>query len=313
VINDEPAEASTETSADAAAGAKPKKGRFKRWFLPIAMRYTLLRQGIGIQVVYRSNTGGLIGSGLSYAALFALIPTIILVVAGIYWLVDDPGFRQEAVDLINRIIPAFSDFTEQAVDGAAELTTGAGLIALVGFMWGASGLYLNLTRGMERFFPGDRVSGVLARIVGVLLVLVMIIAVLVAVFVAGVVTVVARALQLDAEWILTVGSAAATFLLAAIIVYAIYRVIPANPPSAHSARLPAILVGVAIALMTVLYGVLSPLLVSGFAMFGVMASVFVALVWLRVVFMAMVYGAAMACCVAMSSGSSSPSTCAAKT
>jgi hypothetical protein len=41
------------------------------------------------------------------------------------------------------------------------------------------------------------------------------------------------------------------------------------------------------------YGLISPWLVSGYQAFGVMASVFVALVWLRVVFLAMVYGAAM--------------------
>ncbi len=121
-----------------------------------------------------------------------------------------------------------------------------------------------------------------------------IVGVLAAVFVAGVVTVVARALQLDSEWILTVASPMATLAIASGIVYGIYRGIPANPPTSHSARLPAIMVGVAIAAMTLLYGVISPWLVSGFQAFGVMASVFVALVWLRVVFLAMVHGAAMA-------------------
>ena len=169
-----------------------------------------------------------------------------------------------------------------------------GIIALIGFAWGASGLYLNLTRAMERFFPGERVSGALARVLGVLLVVLIIVGVLAAVIMAGVVTVIAEALKLDVEWILRVATVAATLALASGIVYAIYRVIPANPPEAWSARLPALLVGIAIALMTLLYSVLSPWLVSGFQMFGVAATVFVALVWLRVVFLAMVYGAAMA-------------------
>jgi uncharacterized BrkB/YihY/UPF0761 family membrane protein len=114
------------------------------------------------------------------------------------------------------------------------------------------------------------------------------------VIVAGVVTVVAHALSLDGEWILAVGGALATFGIAAVIVYGIYRVIPSNPPSVKSARLPAGLVGSAIAVMTLLYGAISPWLVSGYQAFGVMASVFVALVWLRVVFLAVIYGAAMA-------------------
>jgi uncharacterized BrkB/YihY/UPF0761 family membrane protein len=289
VTEPEPIESTPELEPE------PKqKGRIKRMLMPMAMRYALLRRGIGVQIVYRSTGGGLIVGGLSYAALFALIPTLILVVAGILLLVDDPQFRQDAIELLGDAFPAFAGITDTAVEGAGELAAVGGIIAIIGFLWGASGLYLNLTRAMERFFPGERVSGSLARVMGVLLVVLIIVGVLAAVLVAGVVTVVARALALDSEWILTIGGAVATLMVATGIVYGIYRVIPANPPASSSARLPAVLVGVAIAGMTLLYGIISPWLVSGFQTFGVMASVFVALVWLRVVFLAMIYGAAMA-------------------
>ncbi len=283
-----------QTETAEAPETAPKKGRLKRLLLPLAMRYRLLRQAIGIQAVYRSTGGGLIAGGLAYAALFALIPTLVLVIAGIFLLVDDPQFRQDAIDLITDAFPALTGMTDTAMESARELATVGGLVALIGFLWGASGLYLNLTRAMERFFPGERVSGVLARVLGVLLVFLIIVAVLAAVFVAGVVTVVAHALDLDGEWVLAAASAVTTFVIAGAIVYGVYRVIPSNPPSSHSARLPATLVGVAVALMTLLFSALSPWLVSGFQAFGVMASVFVALVWLRMVFLAMVYGAAMA-------------------
>jgi uncharacterized BrkB/YihY/UPF0761 family membrane protein len=282
-----------EHAAEQPAGGK-KQGRMRRMLMPIALRYSLLRRAIGIQVVYRSVGGGLIVGGLSYAALFALIPTIILVIAGIFLIVDDPQFRQDAIDLLSDAFPPFSGVTDTAVRRAPEFAAAGGIIALVGFAWGASGLYLNLTRAMERFFPGERVSGALARVLGVLLVVLIIVGVLAAVVMAGVVTVIAEALKLDVQWILTTVSIAATLALASGIVYAIYRVIPANPPQASSARLPAVLVGLAIAGLTLLYSVLSPWLVSGFQLFGVMASVFAALVWLRLVFLAMVYGAAMA-------------------
>jgi uncharacterized BrkB/YihY/UPF0761 family membrane protein len=106
--------------------------------------------------------------------------------------------------------------------------------------------------------------------------------------------VVAEALQLDVEWVLAAGGALAALIVAGLIVYAVYRVIPSNPPSARSARLPAALVGMAVAGMTLLYSLLSPWLVSSFQAFGVAASIFAALLWLRLVFLAMVYGAAMA-------------------
>jgi len=285
-----------EPTEDAAApeSANPKKGRFKRMLMPVLMRYSLLRRGIGVQVVYRNTGGGLIVGGLAYAALFAIIPTFALVIAGLYLLIDDPQVRQEAVDLVNRAFPAFTGITGPAVENGKEVAAVGSIVALVGFAWGASGLYLNLTRAMERFFPGERVSGVLARILGVLLVVLVIVGVLAAVFVSGVLTVVARALAVDSEWLLSVVGAALTLALATGLVYGIYRVMPANPPSAHAARVPAILVGVAIAAMTLFYSFISPWLVSGFQAFGVMASVFVALIWLRVVFLAMIYGAAMA-------------------
>jgi uncharacterized BrkB/YihY/UPF0761 family membrane protein len=231
--------------------------------------------------------------GLAYAALFALIPTLALVIAGIYLLIDDPQLRDDAVGLINNAFPAFQGITETAVDNGSSVAAAGSIVALVGFAWGASGLYLNLTRAMERFFPSERISGVLARILGVLLVVLVIVGVLAAVFVAGALTVVADALGWDANWILALAGALATLALATVLVYGIYRVMPANPPTAHAARLPAILVAVAIAAMTLFYGLISPWLVSGYQAFGVMASVFVALVWLRVVFLAMVYGAAM--------------------
>jgi uncharacterized BrkB/YihY/UPF0761 family membrane protein len=133
-----------------------------------------------------------------------------------------------------------------------------------------------------------------ARLVGMLLVLLVIVGVVAAVFVSGVLTVVARALAIDAELVLTVAGGTITFALATGLTYGIYRVMPSAPPAPRSARLPALLVGTAIGLMTLLYGLISPWLVSGYQMFGVAASVFVALVWLRVVFLAMMLGAAMA-------------------
>jgi membrane protein len=272
----------------------PKKGRFKAMLLPLLMRYRLPRRGLGIQAVYRNTGGGLIVGGLAYAALFAIIPTFALVVAGIYLLVDDTQLRQEAIDMISSALPALQGVTEPALRNAGTVATAGSVIALIGFAWGASGLYLNLTRAMERFFPGERVSGVLARVLGVLLVVLVIVGVLAAVFFAGALTLVARALALDAEWLLGVIGASVTLALATVIVYGVYRLMPANPPSPDAARLPAFLVGIAIGAMTLFYSFISPWLVSGFQMFGVMASVFVALIWLRWAFLAMVYGAAMA-------------------
>ena len=281
--------------SDARHGGEGKRSSsIRRRLEKVAERYRILRAVLGTHAVYRDAGGALIASGLSYAALFALIPTLALVVAGVVFLVDDPELRADALEFVRSAVPALEDVARPAIDGAVRSAAIGSVIALVGFAWAASGLYLNLTRAMERFFPGERVSGALARVAGVILVVLVIVGVLAAVVVAGALSVVAQALGVDAEWLLALVSSVLTVALAAGITFGIYRVLPASPPSAVSARMPALLVGTAIGLMTLFYGLISPWLVSGFEMFGVMASVFVALVWLRVVFMAMIYGAAFA-------------------
>ena len=270
-----------------------RSGQARARVAQLAQRYPLLRAGLGIQAEYRDAGGGLIVGGLAYAALFALIPTLVLAVALLNLLIDDPQLRADAVDLIADAFPALESLAEPAVESATEYAGLGAIVALATFAWGASGLHVSLTRAMERFFPGERVSTVMARVLGVLLVALIIVGVLAALVVSGVVTVIARALAIDADWLLGVVGGLLTLVVATALAYGVYRLLPTAPPSRSATRLPALLVGITIGLMTLFYGLLSPWLVSSFQAFGVMASVFVALVWLRLAFMAVVYGAAM--------------------
>lgn len=254
----------------------------------------LVRTALAVHTAYRDAGGTLIAGGLAYATLFALGPTLALVVGGLYLLIDDPEIRARAIELMADALPALEGIVGPSIEGATRSAAVSSIVAIGLVAWTASGLYLALTRAMERFFPGERTSSLVARAAGVVLVLVLIVGVLAAVLVAGLVTAMAQALRIDAEIAVAVVGAIATLAVATGLVYGIYRFIPAKPPSPGAARLPAALVGLAIGLMTLLYGVVSPWLVASYAAFGVLASVFVALLWLRITFIALVYGAAMA-------------------
>lgn len=266
----------------------------KQLALSYLLRVPVLRAGYGIHLVYRDAGGGLIVGGLAYAALFALIPSLVLVAAGLSVLISDPVVLEEAIELVGDAFPAFKDVARPAFEGAGQLAAVGSIVAIATFAWAASGLYVSLTRAMERFYPGKRVGTVLARAGGIFVVVLIIVGVLAGVLLAGVVSVIAQALDIDEDWLLGLVGGLVALAGATAIAYAVYRVIPAEPPSARAAILPALLVGVATGTMTLLYSLISPWLVSGWEGFGVMASVFVALIWLRVVFMAMIYGAAMA-------------------
>ena len=72
----------------------------------------------------------------------------------------------------------------------------------------------------------------------------------------------------------------------------VYRTLPPKAPSWRSALVPAVVVGVAIVVLTQVFTFLVPRLVGVAALAGSLASAFVALAWLSFSFQALLYGAA---------------------
>jgi len=83
----------------------------------------------------------------------------------------------------------------------------------------------------------------------------------------------------------------AVAFLAALVVYV---VVPSHGATLRQAFWPALIVGVVIGAFTSLFGWLAPLLVRQWVALGIVGSVFIALVWLNLVFQALIYGAAYA-------------------
>jgi uncharacterized BrkB/YihY/UPF0761 family membrane protein len=73
---------------------------------------------------------------------------------------------------------------------------------------------------------------------------------------------------------------------------ATYRALPAATPRWRSAVVPAVVVGIAIAILSQVFTVLVPRLVGVAALAGSLASAFIALAWLSFTFQALLYGAA---------------------
>jgi uncharacterized BrkB/YihY/UPF0761 family membrane protein len=72
----------------------------------------------------------------------------------------------------------------------------------------------------------------------------------------------------------------------------IYRALPPKPPHWGSLIVPAVIVGIAIVVLSQVFTFLVPRLVGVAALAGSIASAFVALAWLSFTFQALLYGAA---------------------
>jgi membrane protein len=252
----------------------------------------------GLQSVldaYNAAGGGLLASGLAFSALFATVPGLLLVVSVLLIVVGDPATQERAIQWIIEQVPPLADVAHAIVDG---LATGARVGTVVGgilFLWGASGFYLALEGAMQRLFPGPgRVDPIKSRIRGVAAVVLIVGAVLIAFIASTTLTVFARLIQVPGIDALPFITPLLTIVGGIVVAFLTYLLVPPDPPGPRAASLPAVLAGSAIGVLTALFGFFAPLLVQGFIGLGVIASVFIALVWFNWVFQFLLYGGAFA-------------------
>ena len=105
---------------------------------------------------YRAAGGPLLAAGLAYAALFALVPGILLIlgIAGV--VLGEGRLHDRFVASVVEILPPLRALLEPAVD---ELTSRAASITglgVVGLAWGASRFYSALEAALARVFEIGR-------------------------------------------------------------------------------------------------------------------------------------------------------------
>jgi membrane protein len=248
--------------------------------------------------VYGRAAGGLLANGLAFAALFAAIPTTLLVLGVGGWVTS--GNPEAASRLANALIQAFPPLAE-LINGAVEaMRKGAALtslIGVVGVIWTVSQLYGALDVAFARIYAASPERDIVRRTARGLLVVVFIglaiVAFVVLVSFAGLLdALIPGEVPLASLAISVVRSIPFLAGVATFVVLLTYHELPPVAPRWRSAALPAVLVGIVIVLLSQLFVALVPFLVGVAALAGSVASAFVALAWLSFTFQALLYGAA---------------------
>ncbi len=241
-------------------------------------------------------SGGLLAAGLAFNALFAIIPALLFMVGLLGFLIGDPARAQEIVESLVDRVPAVADLADAVLD---QLVAGRGafsVVGIVGVAWGASGFYGSLDETMRRMFPGGAPRSIIAqRIRGVVAVFGLVGAALAAVIATSVVSLLDAVLILPEgiEWIRVLSTILMIVVFILVVLFT-YLVVPTASPPLRAALPPALVAGVGIGLLTALFSVLAPFLVGRLSGLGLLATVFGALVWLRLIFEMLVYGAGWA-------------------
>ena len=253
---------------------------------------------IPIMAAYDAAGGGLLASGLAFNSLFAILPSILLIIAVVGVILGDPGRLATMSSSLSVSFPPLAGFFKVALGGFADGVVTYSLVGVVALVWGASRFYQSLDDAMARIFESKRRRDPLERgLLGVLSVL------LLAAVVGGVIVVSQLATNFGGSQLpgialgsdifaSTIGIALASIVLLSGGIAVIYRVVPTNRPSWRAIRRPAPVVGTFIAIFTALFTALTPQLVGSLQIYGAFVAVFAAMIWLSFVCQALLIGAA---------------------
>jgi membrane protein len=166
-------------------------------------------------------------------------------------------------------------------------------VGLIGLLWGSSAYYGALDEVMRRIYSAKHARGFIEqRLRGIITVVVLLLLMLGTVGMSGLFAIVGGRLGVGLLVPILIPVVALTVIVG--VVFAAYLLVPASPPSWRAALPPAIVAGIGIGILTNVFSLLTPWLIGGLLAFGVIATVFGALIWLSLSYQILLYGAAWA-------------------
>ncbi len=257
-----------------------------------------VRTLVAVLTTYDRAGGGLIASGLAYAALIALLPGMLLVLSIFALVISDEATRERIVSLIAEAIPPLEDVVRTAFEQVSTGAVPTGIIAFVGLLWGASRFYAALDYSFTRVFHTSRARNEIQRTLrGVLLVGAVVLLPLVALLAGTLVGWVASLmdeppdlpglLNGDLALALHIGS----YVMFVGVVLLVYRFVPAEPVPRQTFLRPGIVVGLVLGLFTQVFSLLAPLLTHVAAIYGTFVAAFAILAWMSISFNVLLLGA----------------------
>jgi membrane protein len=246
--------------------------------------------------VYDEAGGALLAGGLTYSALFALLPSLLLLTGVLGLVVDDPERRRAILEEIGESLPPLRDFLDASMETITGGAVGFGALGLLGLAWGASRFYGSLDDAFARIFRDSRPRGFVERTIrGLLSVVLLVATFLLALAATGVASLLIERAGDRVSGVATLWQVLSPVLAAIVFVVAtllVYRLVPAPTPSWGAALPPAILVGAGMAVLTQLFSYIAPRLIGSAAVYGAFVALFAAMIWLSLGFQLLLAGSA---------------------
>ena len=105
--------------------------------------------------IYGAAAGGLLANGLAFSALFASIPTTLLIVGVAGWLTNDTAVRAAVVDLLSTTFPPLAELIDESLTALSHGAASTSILGVLGLVWTVSQLYGALDVAFARIYSTD--------------------------------------------------------------------------------------------------------------------------------------------------------------
>jgi membrane protein len=135
----------------------------------------LIRTGLA----FDQDDGALMSRSIAYYALFSIFPLLLVLVSFSSFALDPAEVQQLVRDFVEDNLPVVADLVQGNVEQIVATRSTVGIIALVGLLWSASGVFSAIYRAVNRawgnpksqLFWAEKIFGlVVVLVVGLLLV-----------------------------------------------------------------------------------------------------------------------------------------------
>jgi membrane protein len=300
-VRDE-AERAEREAVELERGAEQGVDRLRQLVEGIANRVGGHPAVVRVQTVmdtYDRAGGGLVAGGLAYTSLLAILPGLLLGLSAVGFLVRDPALQVQIVNVIGEVLPPFEEIARTAFEQVSRGAVPTGIIAIIGLFWGSSRFYANLDTAFSRIFRGaPRRNPVVQTVRGVVLTVVLMLVpiglVTLGSFVTWLTSLAPDGVNLSAllEALLELASPLGSLIAFSVAVGLCYRFVPSEHVSWRSVVVPAVAIGVVLAVLTQIYVFIAPRLVGAAAIYGTFVALFALLAWLSIAFNVLLIGAA---------------------
>lgn len=247
---------------------------------------------------YGRAAGGLLANGLAFAALFAAIPTTILVLGLAGWFAaGDPTIQERVVNALSTALPPLAELIRRSVDVVTDGAALTSVLGAIGVVWTVSQLFAAVDTAFARIFFDEPERDVFRRTLRGFVVVGLIAAIVVGAIaslglLAAIDTLSGNEGSLARATLELLGTAPVIAVAASLVVILGYRTLPPRSPSWRALLIPAVIVGVVLVILGQAFTLLVPWLVGVADLAGSLASGFVALAWLSLSFQTLLLGGA---------------------